>query len=101
MPPVTLESRFFSVNAFNDDDSKKALESYIAFRFDNAPGTQYIDVQEGDTLHHLSDRLYGTTDFWWVLADFNGILDPTQRLDAGRTIRAPLREQILIEIIGV
>ena len=33
-------------------------------------------VEEGDNWHNISERIYGTRDFWWVLALFNEVEDP-------------------------
>lgn len=100
MPARSQFSRHLNLTSFVDDNGKKAFESYIAYRFRNFPGNQYVDVQEGENLWILSFRFYGTVGLWWVLADFNNIHDPTEKLEAGRTIIVPPREAVLTSIVG-
>ena len=38
----------------------------------------------------LSYRIYGTSDYWWVICVANNIIDPFEQLKAGRQIRVPL-----------
>lgn len=33
-------------------------------------------VQDGDSWHSISKQIYGTREFWWVLALFNNVQDP-------------------------
>lgn len=44
--------------------------------------TTYVEheVKRGDTLDSLSLTYYGRPDYYWVIADFNRILDPFARL---------------------
>lgn len=37
-------------------------------------------IREGDTLDNLSLTYYGRPDYYWMIADFNSIQDPYERL---------------------
>jgi len=100
MPPVDRYSRHLGLGVGTDSSGRKFFLSYRPFRFRSLAGNVYLEVQEGETLAHIADRFYGKPDLWWVLADFNNILDPTQKLDSGRTIIVPPRDFVLAEIVG-
>jgi len=68
--------------------------------FDKQQGYNLVDVksggnasrytiQKGDTLKRVSQRVYGSANLWYVLADANGLADDKAELDAGRTLRLP------------
>lgn len=44
--------------------------------------TSYVahKVRQGDTLDNLSLTYYGRPDYYWMIADFNDILDPYEQL---------------------
>ena len=48
-------------------------------------------LQRPDT---ISFRAYGTTEFWWVIYEFNGINDPLFDLSLGQVLRLPKLERI-------
>ena len=37
-------------------------------------------IREGDTLDNLSLTYYGRPDYYWMIADFNSIQDPYEKL---------------------
>jgi hypothetical protein len=39
-------------------------------------GQGEVFVEEGDSWHSISEQIYGTRDYWWVLALFNEVEDP-------------------------
>lgn len=48
------------------------------------------DVEQRDTLDSLSLKYYGRPDLYWVIADFNRIKDPFERLWGNhKTINVP------------
>ncbi|HEU0153471.1 MAG TPA: putative Ig domain-containing protein [Arenimonas sp.] len=51
-------------------------------------GRTQVQVQQGDTLRSLAQRVYGNENLWYVLADANG-LDSDSQLVAGSTLTAP------------
>ena len=48
-----------------------------------------VVAQAGETLRSLAQRVYGSDQLWYVLADANGLGDPDQELAAGTRLSAP------------
>ncbi|KRB02616.1 putative Ig domain-containing protein [Lysobacter sp. Root690] len=46
-------------------------------------------VQAGETLQAIAQRVYGSSQLWYVLAQANGLSDPDQELGAGTQINTP------------
>ena len=57
-----------------------------------------LRLKKGDRLDTLSYQLYGTTDFYWVLAEFNQIKYFAD-IDALETLIAPSRETLFNVIL--
>lgn len=65
-------------------------------------------VGSGDTVHSLAWKFYKATvdrrldvravNFFWVVAQFNDVVDVTEDLPAGRTLRAPSLQRLQGEI---
>lgn len=56
------------------------------------------EIRSGDTLDSISDKYYGRPDLYWVIADFNGLLDPFERLWGNmKTIRVPTLSNVTFE----
>jgi len=63
------------------------------------PDNRAHTVKDGDSLWMLAWQYLGDAEHWWVIADFNGIKDPWEPLEAGRVLVIPsertFREEIL------
>ncbi len=46
----------------------------------------------------LSNNVYGTAEYWWVIYEFNNIRDPLFGLKAGQILRIPAIERVLAAI---
>ena len=60
--------------AYNENDKK-----YIYFITSQLKkNINYVDVtiRQFDTLDSLAEKYYGRPDLYWVIADFNDIIDP-------------------------
>ena len=62
--------------------------------------TTYVvhKVQQGDTLDTLSLYYYNSPLYFWVIADYNNILDPFEELKEGTMLRIPTFNNIEYEI---
>ena len=38
----------------------------------------------------ISNSVYGTPDYWWVICAANNIIDPFEQLTAGKQIKVPM-----------
>ncbi len=70
--------------------------SYTDIKFALAPERHFV-VTEGweANLPGLADHLYGDINFWWILAQYNGIVDPITELKAGLVLGVPSKEDII------
>ena len=46
----------------------------------------------------ISQRAYGNSEYWWVIYEFNGIIDPLFDLKLNDVLRIPPIENVLIAI---
>lgn len=63
---------------YNELDDKYIFE--IAKSMDKSTSYTIHTVKDYDTLDLLALTYYGRPDFYWIIADFNGILDPLEGL---------------------
>lgn len=56
-------------------------------------------VQNGDTLRNLADILYGDARLYWIIAEFNNIIDPYEELEVDFRLRVPSMARIQEEIL--
>lgn len=104
MPPNRYSRHRFS-EARNDDDGRLFLSDRPRFAFRELPDNRQHVVKEGDTVFTLAGRYFAAlprgAGFWWVVADFNGVHDPTIELVPGTIMTIPsvrtLQEEILNE----
>lgn len=52
-------------------------------------GSTQVQVQTGENLRAIAQRLYGAGELWYVLAAANGLSSPDEELTAGLTLTAP------------
>ena len=57
-------------------------------RVDFGDNREYL-VQPGDTWQNISLRQLGTAELWWVIAEFNRVLDPFTELVEGMRLVIP------------
>ena len=61
------------------------------------PDDRFHIVSVDDRLDTLAHRYLGSTDLWWVIADYNDIFFPLE-LEIGATLRLPAAGRIQMEI---
>lgn len=108
MPPGAFSRYYFCEGV---DDFQSPVNFYLTerepYRFRVLTDTEAYVVREGDTLQFLAHRSYQgfrrPAGLWWIIGDFQPIpvIDPTIKLQAGRTVYIPsprvLREEIFNE----
>lgn len=47
----------------------------------------YYNVTEDDTWPLISFKQYQTIELWWLVCKANGVINPTETLEAGRVVR--------------
>ena len=51
-------------------------------------------VNPGDTWQNISLRFLGAAELWWIIAEFNRVLDPFEELWPGRRLIIPSATRI-------
>ena len=77
-----------------DNNSYETINSYFLSEINKLPiaGTFICSDERPDT---LSYKIYGDTQFWWILLSYNGIYDWTDgSLSVGKLIRYPSLSKI-------
>lgn len=59
----------------------------------------FYEVRAGDTLSLIAHRYFGEASLWWVVADFNDILDPFEDLVQGDVLRLPSQSRLWMEVL--
>jgi LysM repeat protein len=67
-------------------DFDASYDTINGLTYDSAPGT--YTVQGGDTLQSIAQQIWGDANFWYLLADANG-LDNSSTLVAGQQLIIP------------
>ena len=60
-----------------------------------------VIAQAGDTLYLIAQRLYGDAALWYLIAEENGLSDPTQSISAGTVLRVPSKVISLANTYGI
>jgi hypothetical protein len=82
-------SRYESVAFYYDTLNKKYVYGLCKPLSDNSSYTLHT-LTPSDTLDSLALFYYGRPDYYWIIADFNRIIDPFMKLtDKFKTIKIP------------
>jgi hypothetical protein len=92
MPP-RAGSRHSQCIAYRDEEGRTLLTEREPYRFHDHGDTRVHTAAQGDTLFSLAGRYFEplprACGFWWVIADFNDVVDATLELEIGRRIFIP------------
>ena len=58
-----------------------------------------VKVVFGDDLTKLAYRSFGDPSLWWVVADFNDIIDPLADIEPGTELRVPSNTRLILEVL--
>ena len=64
------------------------------FRRDDSDITYVVENFYENRLDLISAVFYGQTRYWWLLAQYNNILDPATEVEAGRVIAIPTLDRV-------
>lgn len=62
-------------------------------------GDLFYSVKSGDNLRNIADILYRDARLWWIVAEFNDIINPFDNLETGKELRYPSLRRIREEIV--
>ena len=57
--------------------------------YDDTPYIIYT-AKQGDTYDNLALRYYANPTYWWIITDFNRVLDPFVSPKIGEKIKIPI-----------
>ena len=89
-------SRYQSFPYYYNTIDDKYVQGKTAWLDDTTPYTEY-SCDTDDTLDSLSQYFYGSPTYWWVIADFNRIVDPLIELYPGDILKIPNFSQIVFK----
>ena len=92
MPPG-VRSRYFGEPIRSDDTGARFIDRRLPADVQPRANDSYVVVIQGETLHHIAARALGDAQLFWIIADLNGIVDPTVKLDAGVRLKIPARAE--------
>lgn len=81
-------SRYESFPVYQDSDTGKSLYGVTSY-LDNTTAYTLHTTSRGDTLDSLALYYYGNPTYFWIIADFNRILDCFIHLPEGVDIKIP------------
>jgi nucleoid-associated protein YgaU len=85
-------------NVYNKGDYKALnINKTIVFpNISDIPVSYYTEytINDDDQWSFIAHDEYGDWRLWWIIAKFNGILDPTQMPAAGTIIKLPSNEVV-------
>jgi len=56
-------------------------------------------IYEG-RLDNISNAFYGEPRYWWIIAQFNNILDPSTEIITGRILLIPTKDRLMMMLSG-
>ena len=69
---------------------------YKNLRYSLSPASVYkLQADDLANLPGLSFKLFGSTDYWRILLDYNGLYDPLNDLYPGLVLNVPSRSDLL------
>ncbi len=88
--PVTSILNAFSV--MEDEEKVRFVNIFRVFLISqetksNGNIFEFYTVNGEEFLDDISSRFYGTPTLWWVVSEFNDIINPFEALDDGMTLK--------------
>lgn len=84
---MAITRRYTSLDTFEDDNGNTYSRRYKGVS--KSQTYTQITVSSPTTFDLLSLQYYGSPLMYWLIADFNGYLDPTVTIPAGTILKVP------------
>ena len=85
--------RYKANSLLKKERSKPIQSTYVLGKIPFSPNDRYVEVTTTDRLDLIAHKYYGNRDFWWIIADANGIGKGTLNIDDGKILRLPADPQ--------
>lgn len=59
----------------------------------------FVTTRMSDNLHLIAYRNFGDERLWWVVADFNDIMDPMLDVAPGTVLRLPSMTRLWMDVL--
>lgn len=59
----------------------------------------YVENKFERRIDLISDAFYGDSRYWWVIAQFNDIIDPYSEITPGRMLVIPTKNRVFTELL--
>ena len=82
-------SRYQNTSYYYDTRDDKYVMGITQWLDDTTPYIKHT-VQRNDTYDTLALQYYNNPTYWWVIADFNRVLDPFIKPSVGIEIKIPI-----------
>ena len=90
-------SRYATFPIFYHTQDNKYIYGLTSQLDDTTPYVE-VTIEQGDNLDNLSDYYYGRPDYYWIIADYNRIQDPFEKLFGKyKSLKIPVLSNIAIE----
>lgn len=91
------------ITRFNADDlveydGEKMYEIKERINIDQRNDDMTYSVIAGDDLRTVAHKIYDDARLYWVIAEYNGIIDPFEPLPTGLLLRCPSLKVIFTEM---
>ena len=97
MTTNSTESKFSRyVGGGNTEVSKSRIEWWDRIVFDSDPSdiVYVVERHYENRLDLISTLFYGESRWWWVIAQFNNILNPVDEIVEGRVLTIPNKSRL-------
>ncbi len=108
-PGSRHEKEYKFTGPYLDNQGTVRTVSWLTLRkpiqMKNYPDNTSYTLKANDSLQKIAYEIYGDPQFWWVIAEFNNIMDPTPieeggELFPGLILLVPAYERLFMEILG-
>lgn len=86
-------SRYQNTDYYYDTLDQKYWMGLSQWLRNDTPYIKYT-VEQGDTYDSIALAMYNNPTYWWVITDFNRILDPFETPVKGTVIKVPIFSNI-------
>jgi len=97
---LVQESRY--VVGGQTEVNSKALEWWerATFTLDESDTRYVVDKQSAGRIDLIAKAFLGDSNLWWLVAQYNAILDPFAEISEGRVLRIPSQARVQTMLSG-
>lgn len=93
-------SRYVAGGTTEHKNSKLEWWEKTEFQRDASDTVYTVENFYVSRLDLLASAFYGESRYWWIIAQYNNILDPINEVTAGRVLLIPSKERIPLMLLS-